>query len=237
MKTIAVVSTKGGSGKTTVALNLAVAAYRRGRSVLVADIDPQRSISISLRSRPDPGPECVAASGGKLFQIQQAALRGGLDLLVVDTPGHVEGEIVEAMRVADFCVVVSRPTFLDLAAVAHTAEIMRRFDRPGVVVINQAPPRRLGADAAVVGRAAQALRFAGMEAAPVALCARAAYQVSVGHGRSAEEWTGCDSAAGEIAGLWSFIDQRMHAAGGQPPARRIFMPAPAQTTPDIAAFV
>lgn len=43
MNTISVISRKGGAGKTTVAVNLAVMAHLSGRAVLLVDIDPQRS--------------------------------------------------------------------------------------------------------------------------------------------------------------------------------------------------
>src|SRR5271155_1120861 len=43
LKTIAVCSQKGGTGKTTIALHLAVAAERARRSTAVFDLDPQRS--------------------------------------------------------------------------------------------------------------------------------------------------------------------------------------------------
>ena len=41
MKTLAVIAQKGGAGNTTIALNLAVEASRRGASVIVLDLDPQ----------------------------------------------------------------------------------------------------------------------------------------------------------------------------------------------------
>ena len=56
MKTITVLSRKGGSGKTTLAVNLALMAFLRGHKVLLADIDPQRSASDALRARGEPGP-------------------------------------------------------------------------------------------------------------------------------------------------------------------------------------
>jgi chromosome partitioning protein len=210
MKTIAVVTTKGGSGKTTIALNLALAAYRRGLRTLVADIDPQHSAVLALNARGDlPGPDCVSAKGGKLFQIQQTALKGGVDILVVDTPGYGDSDLAEAVRIADLCVVVSRPTFLDLAAAVTTAEMVRRFNQPGLAVLSQAPPPRLGAETPNVVRALSALSLSGLVVASVVIHSRTAYQSALMRGQGVEEWEPCGPAAREILGLWGAVQERL----------------------------
>ena len=71
MKNVAVVARKGGSGKTTIAVNLAIAAHRRGYAVRLADTDPQGSASESLRVRKGPGPEVLHMSGGEFFELQR----------------------------------------------------------------------------------------------------------------------------------------------------------------------
>ncbi len=78
MRTIAVIARKGGSGKSTVALHLALAAHLRGRSVLVADTDAQRSASQVLKGRQGSGPAVAETSGAKLFALQLAAMRSGV---------------------------------------------------------------------------------------------------------------------------------------------------------------
>jgi chromosome partitioning protein len=56
VKTLAVISRKGGAGKTTLSINLCLSAYLAGWKTLLADIDPQRSASDALRARSEPGP-------------------------------------------------------------------------------------------------------------------------------------------------------------------------------------
>ena len=56
MRTLAVIALKGGSGKTTIATHLALAAHLRGLDVLVADTDPQKSARDVLSSREAEGP-------------------------------------------------------------------------------------------------------------------------------------------------------------------------------------
>ena len=67
MRTIAVIALKGGSGKTTIATHLALAAHLRGLDTLVVDVDPQRTAEYVLSARAAPGPTCIAATGAKLM--------------------------------------------------------------------------------------------------------------------------------------------------------------------------
>jgi chromosome partitioning protein len=59
MATVAVISQKGGAGKTTLALNLAVAAHAAGRVSLVFDTDPQATASQWAAWRQDRPPEVI----------------------------------------------------------------------------------------------------------------------------------------------------------------------------------
>ncbi len=209
MKTIVVTSRKGGVGKTTVSVNIALAAFAAGSRVLLADIDPQRSATDALKARTRPGPSLVETSAGKLFQLHMAAGREGVDLLVIDTPSTPEAEVALAMNLADLCVLVSRPNFLDVASVVRSADAVRRLGRTGVVVLNQAPPSRKGVEPPAVLRAIEALRFGGLPLATVGLRARAAYQAAIAHGASVAEWAPDSTAAREIAGLWRDLERRL----------------------------
>jgi chromosome partitioning protein len=206
MRTIAVIARKGGSGKSTVAVHLAMAAHLRGRKVLVADTDAQRSATHALRGRREAGPGLVETSGAKLFALQNAALRAGVETLVIDTPAVVEEEISHAIVAADLCLLVIRPTFFDLAAAIQTGEIVRRLRKPVLALLNQAPSSRAGIEAPAVKRALEALRVLRLPVAPVTLRARASYQSALETGRSVEELDPPTEAGLEVADLWNFVE-------------------------------
>lgn len=206
MRTIAVIARKGGSGKSTVALHMAIAAHLRGRSVLVADTDAQRSASHVLKGRRACGPQLAETSGAKLFALQLASVRAGVQVMVVDTPAVVEDEIAHAIVAADLCLLVVRPTFLDLAAAIQTAEIVRRLRKPSLVVLNQAPSARAGIENPTVKRAIDALLMLRLPVIPTVLRARASYQSALETGRSVEELDPPVEAAREVADLWAFVD-------------------------------
>jgi len=215
MRTIAVIARKGGSGKSTVALHLAIAAFLRGRKVLVADTDAQRSATHALRGRSQPGPGLVETSGAKLFALQNGALRGGVETLVIDTPAVVEEEISHAIVAADLCLLIIRPTFFDLAAAIQTGEIVRRLRKPVMAVLNQAPSPRAGVEPPAVKRALEALAMMRLPAAPVILRARASYQSALETGRSVEELDPPADAGLEVADLWSFVDRFLYPRAAQ----------------------
>lgn len=206
MRTVAVIARKGGSGKTTLSVHLALAAHLRGRGVLLADTDAQRSSSQVLKGRRTRGPTCVETSGPKLFALQHAALRDGVDAMVIDTPAAIEEEISHAIVASDLALLVIRPTFLDLAAALQTAEIVRRMRKPTLIVVNQAPVARNGVEPPAVKRALEALLLMRLPVIPIILRSRAAYQSALETGRSVEEIDPQTEAAREMAELWGFVE-------------------------------
>jgi len=206
MRTIAVIARKGGSGKTTVAVHVAIAAQLRGRRTLLADADPQGSSSTVLRGRRGPGPAFAETTGAQLCSLQLAAVRRAYDVLVIDTAAGAEDELAHAIVLADLCLLVIRPTFLDFAAAIRTADVLRRLKKPGLIVLNQAPVPRAGAEPPLVKKAHEALRLMRLPVAPAILRARTAYQQALERGCSAEE-LGPSPAAAEVAELWEFVER------------------------------
>ncbi|MEI7933107.1 MAG: AAA family ATPase, partial [Alphaproteobacteria bacterium] len=198
-------SRKGGAGKTTVAVNLALEGLASGRRVVLADIDPQRSSLEALRGREDVGSFLVTTTAAKLFTLSNECERSGCDLLVIDTAPAPEPDVIAAMNIADLCLAVARPTFLDLASVAQSMDLMRRLRKPGMTVLNQCPPTRNGIEAPAVLKAFEALRYAGLPVAPVALRSRAAYQTALPRGRSMAEYGLDDKAASELEHLFAYV--------------------------------
>ncbi len=202
------IALKGGSGKTTLATHLALAAHLRGVDTLLADSDPQKSAQDVLSAREDPGPECVVVSGATLLNTQFAAEGLGKQLLVIDTPAGQVEDVSEAIVLADLAIMVVRPTLLDLAGLVRTLTIVRRLGKPSAVILNQAPVAREGVESPLVKRILKGLEYMQAPMAPVILRSRASYQTALERGRSAEE-TSDRAAAKEVAELWDYVFARL----------------------------
>lgn len=207
MRTIAVVARKGGAGKTTLTVNLAIAAQLAGFDTLVADTDPQKSAIDVLQHRGPGGPAFVEATPATLLKVQIEAERAGVEALIIDTPAGTEEGMSNAIVLADLALLIVRPTYLDLAAAAYTSDILRKLRKPTLVVLNQAPVPRDGVEPPLVRKALKALELMRLSVVPAILRARVNFQTSVEGGLSAIETAPVSAAAQEVAAIWSYVEQ------------------------------
>jgi chromosome partitioning protein len=205
MRTICILSRKGGTGKTTICTSMALAAYLRGQKILLADVDPQQSSHYSLTARQHAGPGVEATCGGKLFTMKASAQLRDVDALLIDTPAGLDAAVYQAVQIADFCLIVTRPNYLDLAAALTTINMLRQLTKPALIVINQASPTREGLEASATTKAREALRFAKCPVAQTVLCHRLAFARATALGQSVEETDPKSLAAKEVSALWDEV--------------------------------
>ncbi len=172
---------------------------------MLADVDPQHSSHYALGSRRSPGPRVEATCGGKLFAMKSAAELRNTDLFLIDTPAGLDASIYQSIQIADLCLVVTRPNYLDLAAALATTNVLRQLGRPALIVINQAPATREGRESSATTKAREALRFVKYPVAETVLCARFIYAKAVSLGQSVEEADPRSVAAQEVRALWDEV--------------------------------
>ena len=206
MKTIAIVSQKGGAGKTTLALHLACAAQAGGFQSAIIDLDPQASAAAWHDSREAEAPVVVALPYTRLAQALEAARKGGAALVVVDTAPHSERPPLPQPG-PDLVLIPCRAGILDLRAIGTTAQLVKLARKPAWVVLNAYHPsaNRLLEDA----RSAVAVH--GLAVAPVGLAMRSAFYHSLTAGWTATEYAPQDRASQETHALFAWAQQQLGA--------------------------
>ena len=203
MDIIAIIAQKGGTGKTTLALSLAVAAQQAGRTTAVIDLDPQASACHWSDRRKADRPAIVSAQPARLVQILQAAEESGADLVVIDTPPRAERAALDAVRVADLVLVPCRPSIFDLETFSTTLDLIAVAGGGSkllVGVLNAVPPRGKKRQ-----QAEQALKELNVTVCPEAFGSRIAFDHAHTLGLSAQEYEPGGKAAAEINSVYMSI--------------------------------
>jgi chromosome partitioning protein len=179
-KVITVAQQKGGAGKTTLAVNLAVEFLSRGQRVALLDTDPQGSLGRWYMARRDglgvEGLEFSTASAwGVSYECEK--LRKTSDLVVVDTPPKVDADLRPALREADLVLIPVSSSHVDLWAVDGVLDLVAREGRRAMVVLN-----RWKAGTRLADEVAQAAEGKA-EIAMARLGARVAFAETLGQGQ------------------------------------------------------
>jgi len=202
MKTISFVSQKGGTGKTTLALNVATEAMRAGLSVAIIDLDPQPSAMAwaDLRTnRMDP--PVLDAKAARLAAAVHAASSQGLDLLIVDTGGRTDEGAHAAAKVSDLVVVPIQPSAIDLKSMDATRELIERAGRPPtLVVLTRVKPFGTRHEETTSWLTAN-----GFTVSPVTIGDRVPFQDAYAGGQTVSEFEPSGKAAQEIRELYMQI--------------------------------
>jgi len=214
MRTIAFVTQKGGSGKSTLVSSLAVAAKDAGERVCVIDMDPQSSLLSWAKTRELDDIVVVAATAGRLPELLSALEKRGVTVTLIDTPGADGAASAAAMREAELNVIPSRPSVFDLWASAQTRVALRATNSDFVFLLNQCPPAQ---QSARVDAAVAALEEMGGLISPLVL-ARVDYQEAARHGLGVTEINPNGAAAREMRDLWASLKHRIARGKAKGPA-------------------
>ncbi len=195
-KVVTVAQQKGGSGKTTLAVNLCVEFHSRGLKVALLDTDPQGSLGRWFMSRRDAiGVEGIefstASAWGVSYECEK--LKKVADIVIIDTPPKVDADLRPALREADLVLIPVAASMMDLWATDGVIDLIGREGRRAVIVLNRVKAgTRLGVQVADAAAAVGGV-------ATATLGQRVVYAESLGEGRAASETRG--PAAAEVRQL------------------------------------
>jgi chromosome partitioning protein len=202
MKAITFVTQKGGSGKSTLCISLAVAAQEAGQSVCILEMDRQATVTDWAEHRKADTPEVAQIDATQLDDIMNRLRESDFDYVFIDTPGVDSPGTLAAIRAADLCVIPCRPTPADLRAFKPTLAAIYRLEKKFAFILNQTPPRSYR-----VRDAADGLAVLGV-LPDVNIVTRNDHQDALGMGQGVTEFNPTGQAASEIRRLWTWIEKR-----------------------------
>lgn len=200
MITIAIISQKGGVGKTTLALALAAAA-RKQSAALVIDADPQATASQWFEWRGRDTPMVTDSAPTRIAAKVDAAREAGAQLVVIDTPPHSDSAATAAAKAADIVLIPCRPSAFDLDAIRTTLALAELARTPAFVVLTCVNPNatRHNAEARLY------VETAGGQLAPQAIAERAAYRHAAAEGLTVLEYDLDGKASNEVRSLFRWV--------------------------------
>jgi chromosome partitioning protein len=219
METLALIAQKGGCGKSTLAVHMAVCAAMYGQRVAIIDLDPQGSASAWNEIR-EPGRkfDAINAPVAQLPELLRKAEASGTEFAIIDTAPHTNKDPLAVAQLADFVLIPARPAFFDLKAMAATVIALHMTKTRRVVVLNAAPR-----GFRLVDEARASLEKADVTVLPEVIHQYAALGHAVTGGMSIHEYAPDSPAAAEIDALYKavagFLDLR--TALPKPAANRL----------------
>jgi chromosome partitioning protein len=205
MRKVALIAQKGGVGKTTLAVNLAVAAEAAGLATILFDLDHQESAVTWSERRKAEKPHVEFLTERRLPEGLIAAEKQHFALAIIDTPPAAGPQALTAAQSADLVLIPCRPSLVDLDAIRRTAQLVKSAGVPAFVIFNAAPP---GATT-LLDDAKAIVEGVGLSAAPIVVRERSAFRGGWPLGKTAAEIEPRGKAAAEISELMVWVCEQM----------------------------
>ena len=206
MPTIAIISQKGGAGKTTLALHLAAAAHDAGRVALIVDTDPQATASQWAVWRQDAPPEVIDSPPPRLAAKIEQARGQGAEFIVVDTPPHADSAARAAVEIADLVLIPCRPSAFDLSAIQTTAKLVQLLRKPAFVVFTAGSPNA----PRMYQEAGELVEGFGTPPCPIQIPDRAAFRHASAEGRTVMEFEPDGKAADDVRQIYEWTCRQLN---------------------------
>lgn len=201
MRTISVVSLKGGVGKSTLAAALSVRAARESKRVAMVDLDPLGSLAAWWKRRGKADNPTIMRGVDTASEAVERAEMTGWDWVFIDCPPAFIPTITDAIEHADLALIPLRPGSLDLLGSEEAVAAAQEAGTPFLCVLNDVDPRWAGA---VDARAY--LEAAGVPVAKTIVAHRSAFFTAMATGQTGPEVEKKGGKAGEeIDGLFAEI--------------------------------
>lgn len=206
---------KGGVGKTTIAINLAVSMLPHYKDLHLLDLDLQRSSSLwsGYRAQKSIKPDIPVLTVNNAREIPGVCGPYASDpgnLLIVDCGGLDSDHNREAMALSDFVIIPLKPSQVEVYSLKRAVSVIKALGKTGYILTAGAYPQS-------IGKLESLSEFVdsidGLRQLKTVIRYRATYQDSYGQGRSVTEYDKNSPAAGEMEALRQELKALLKEAG------------------------
>ena len=200
-KVITIAQQKGGTGKTTLAVHLAMAFIKyHGLKVAIIDTDPQGSLGkwFMIRSENKVSNENLTFKTASLWgaQYESKTLKNDHDIVIIDTPPKIEADARPSIEAADLVLIPMAASHVDFWATGAIAEIAKQAKKKILVQINRSNQR-----SKLINKTKDFIKSLDLSSTKIIIGNRQIYTSSMGEGKTAVEKQKKGNAVEEIKNL------------------------------------
>lgn len=204
-KIIAFANQKGGSGKTTVSVNLAVLWANSNYKVAVIDADAQQSLTYWLEARKkyygdEPTGIDHYSFDARNLSEDLKAIKKKYDFIIIDSPPSITFETVQIIKSSDVIYVPVQPSPLDLMATIPFLNLVKQERKKTIVILNRVMPRAKLTDSMIMR-----LRYAGARIARSKISGKIIYAETFAVGRGVVDISVTSDVSREIINIGNEI--------------------------------
>ena len=200
-KVITISQQKGGTGKTTLAVHLAMAFIKyHNLKVAIIDTDPQGSLGkwFMIRSEKKVSNENLTFKTASLWgaQYESKTLKNDHDIVIIDTPPKIESDARPAIEAADLVLIPMAASHVDFWATGAIVEIAKKANKKILVQINRSSQR-----SKLIEKTKDFIKSLDLKSTETIIGNRQIYTSSMGEGKTAVEKQRKGNAVDEIKKL------------------------------------
>jgi chromosome partitioning protein len=200
-KVITISQQKGGTGKTTLAVHLAMAFIKYHKlKVAIIDTDPQGSLGkwFMIRSEKNVSNENLTFKTASLWgaQYESKTLKNDHDIVIIDTPPKIESDARPAIEAADLVLIPMAASHVDFWATGAIVEIAKKANKKILVQINRSSQR-----SKLINKTNDFIKSLDLTSTKTIIGNRQIYTSAMGEGKTAVEKQKKGNAVEEIKNL------------------------------------
>ena len=206
MQVVSVINQKGGAGKSTLSIHLAVAAAQKGQNVALIDLDGQATAAEWGDRRDEELPVVVSCHASRLQRELEDVRGSGGELVFIDTVPRSDAVALDAARASDLVIIPCEPNILEVAPTITTVGLLRTTKTPFIVVLNKVAFNGVEADDAEAYLKSEH----HIPVSPARVHTRKAFWRAITAGQGVTEYEPDGKAAEELQHLHELVRAHLH---------------------------